>query len=107
MREDTYTHKKQSGGAGQFGKIDYVIEPGETGSGYEFESKVTGGNVPREYWPAIQKGFEMMMEEGVLAGFPCLDVKVTLMDGAFHAVDSSAIAFELATIHAESESSIT
>ena len=95
--EDTYTHKKQSGGAGQFGKIDYVIEPGETGSGYEFESKVTGGNVPREYWPAIQKGFEMMMEEGVLAGFPCLDVKVTLMDGAFHAVDSSAIAFELAS----------
>ena len=95
--EDTYTHKKQSGGAGQFGKIDYVIEPAETGSGYEFESKVTGGNVPREYWPAIQKGFEMMMEEGVLAGFPCLDVKVTLMDGAFHAVDSSAIAFELAS----------
>ncbi|MGH1538062.1 MAG: elongation factor G [Gammaproteobacteria bacterium] len=94
--EDTYTHKKQSGGAGQFGKIDYVIEPGEVSSGYEFESKVTGGNVPREFWPAVQKGFEMMMDEGVLAGFPCLDVKVTLMDGAFHAVDSSAIAFELA-----------
>ncbi len=94
--EDTYTHKKQSGGAGQFGKIDYVIEPGEIASGYEFESKVTGGNVPREFWPAVQKGFEMMMDEGVLAGFPCLDVKVTLMDGAFHAVDSSAIAFELA-----------
>jgi elongation factor G len=94
--EDSYTHKKQSGGAGQFGKIDYVIEPGETASGFEFESKVTGGNVPREFWPAVQKGFEMMMDEGVLAGFPCLDVKVTLMDGAFHAVDSSAIAFELA-----------
>lgn len=95
--EDSYTHKKQSGGAGQFGKIDYVIEPGEAGSGYQFESTVTGGNVPREYWPAIQKGFGQMMEIGVLAGYPCLDVKVTLLDGAYHAVDSSAIAFELAS----------
>ena len=94
--EDSYTHKKQSGGSGQFGKIDYVVEPGEPGSGYVFESKVTGGNVPREYWPAVDKGFRMMMEEGVLAGFPLLDVKVTLMDGGFHAVDSSAIAFEIA-----------
>ncbi len=94
--EDSYTHKKQSGGSGQFGKIDYVVEPGEPGSGYIFESKVTGGNVPREYWPAVEKGFKMMMEEGVLAGFPLLDVKVTLMDGGFHAVDSSAIAFEIA-----------
>jgi len=94
--EDTYTHKKQSGGAGQFGRIDYVIEPGEPASGYEFESKVTGGNVPREFWPAVQKGFKMMMDAGVLAGYPCLDVKVTLLDGAYHAVDSSAIAFELA-----------
>ena len=94
--EDSYTHKKQSGGSGQFGKIDYVVEPGEPGSGFEFESKVTGGNVPREYWPAVQKGFNFCMTEGVLAGFPLLDVKVTLMDGAFHAVDSSAIAFEIA-----------
>lgn len=94
--EDSYTHKKQSGGAGQFGKIDYVIEPGEVGSGWNFESKVTGGNVPREYWPAIEKGFKSMMEEGVLAGYPCVDVKITLNDGAFHPVDSSAIAFELA-----------
>jgi len=94
--EDTYTHKKQSGGAGQFGKIDYIIEPGEPASGFEFKSKVTGGNVPREFWPAVQKGFEKMMDTGVLAGYPCLDFKVTLMDGAFHAVDSSAIAFELA-----------
>ncbi len=94
--EDSYTHKKQSGGSGQFGKIDYVIEPNEPGSGYEFESKVTGGNVPREYWPAIEKAFGRMMEKGVLAGFPVLDVKVTLMDGAYHAVDSSAMAFELA-----------
>ena len=95
--EDSYTHKKQTGGSGQFGKIDYIIEPGETGSGFQFESKVTGGNVPREFWPAIQKGFASCMEEGVLAGFPLLDVKITLIDGAYHAVDSSAIAFEIAS----------
>ncbi len=94
--EDSYTHKKQSGGSGQFGKIDYILEPAEPGEGYVFESKVTGGNVPREYWPAIEKAFKGMMDEGVLAGYPCLDLKVTLMDGAFHAVDSSAMAFELA-----------
>ena len=94
--EDSYTHKKQSGGSGQFGKIDYAVEPGEVGSGYEFESKVTGGNVPREFWPAVEKGFRVCMEEGVLAGFPLLDVKVTLLDGAYHAVDSSALAFEIA-----------
>ncbi len=94
--EDSYTHKKQTGGSGQFAKIDYIIEPGEVGSGFEFESKVTGGNVPREFWPAVQKGFQVSMDEGVLAGFPLLDVKVTLIDGAFHAVDSSAIAFEIA-----------
>ena len=94
--EDSYTHKKQTGGSGQFGKIDYIIEPGETGSGFVFESKVTGGNVPREFWPAIEKGFGKSMENGVMAGFPCQDLKVTLKDGAFHAVDSSAVAFELA-----------
>jgi len=94
--EDSYTHKKQTGGSGQFGKIDYIVEPGESGSGFEFESKVTGGNVPREFWPAVEKGFRGCMVEGVLAGFPLLDVKITLVDGAFHAVDSSAIAFEIA-----------
>ena len=94
--EDSYTHKKQSGGSGQFGKIDYIMEPNEPGEGYEFESKVTGGNVPREYWPAVDKAFALMMDNGVLAGFPVLDVKVTLLDGAYHAVDSSAMAFELA-----------
>jgi len=94
--EDSYTHKKQSGGSGQFGKIDYVIEPAEAGSGFEFESKVVGGNVPKEFWGAIEKGFDRSKEKGVLAGYPCLDFKVTLLDGAFHAVDSSAIAFELA-----------
>ncbi|MDJ0510584.1 MAG: elongation factor G [Crocosphaera sp.] len=93
---DSYTHKKQSGGSGQFGKIDYVIEPGEPGTGFEFESKVTGGNVPREFWPAVQKGFENSIDKGVLAGYPCVDLKVTLTDGAFHPVDSSAIAFEIA-----------
>ena len=94
--EDSYTHKKQSGGAGQFGKIDFIIEPGEVGSGWQFESKVTGGNVPREFWPAVEKGFKMMMDEGVLAGYPCVDVQITLVDGSYHPVDSSAIAFELA-----------
>lgn len=94
--EDSYTHKKQSGGSGQYGKIDYIIEPSEPGSGFVFESKVTGGNVPREFWPAVEKGFAKSIENGVLAGFPCLDFKVTLLDGAFHAVDSSAIAFEIA-----------
>jgi elongation factor G len=94
--EDSYTHKKQSGGSGQFGRIDYIIEPGEPGSGFQFESKVTGGNVPREFWPAVQKGFETSIQKGVLAGFPCVDLKVILADGAFHPVDSSAIAFEIA-----------
>jgi elongation factor G len=94
--EDSYTHKKQSGGSGQYGKIDYTIEPGEPGSGFVFESKVTGGNVPREFWPAVEKGFKKSIDQGVLAGFPCLDFKVTLLDGAFHAVDSSAVAFEIA-----------
>jgi elongation factor G len=94
--EDEYTHKKQSGGSGQYGKINYKIEPGEPGSGFVFESAVTGGNVPREYWPAVEKGFKSMLDKGVLAGFPCLDFKVILTDGGFHAVDSSAIAFEIA-----------
>ena len=93
---DSYTHKKQTGGSGQFGKIDYIIEPGETGSGYVFKSTVTGGNVPREYWPAIEKGFQSCMGKGILAGYPCMDLKLTLQDGAFHAVDSSAMAFEIA-----------
>jgi len=94
--EDEYTHKKQSGGSGQYGKINYRIEPGEPGTGFIFESAVTGGNVPREYWPAVEKGFKSMLDKGVLAGFPCLDFKVVLLDGGFHAVDSSAIAFEIA-----------
>jgi elongation factor G len=94
--EDSYTHKKQTGGSGQFARIDYVVEPAEAGTGFEFESQITGGNVPREFWPAVEKGFKTSLAEGVLAGFPLLDVKVTLMDGAAHSVDSSAIAFETA-----------
>ncbi|MGB5472157.1 MAG: elongation factor G [Gammaproteobacteria bacterium] len=94
--EDSYTHKKQTGGSGQFAKIEYAIEPGEPGSGYLFESAVTGGTVPREFWPAVDKGFQKSKERGVLAGFPCLDFKVILLDGAYHPVDSSAIAYELA-----------
>ncbi|VAW97783.1 Translation elongation factor G paralog VC2342 [hydrothermal vent metagenome] len=102
--DDTYTHKKQSGGAGQFAKIDYIVEPGEPGSGFEFESKVTGGNVPREFWPAVEKGFVKSMQKGVLAGFPCLDFKVTLYDGNYHPVDSSAVAYELAAAAAYRQS---
>ncbi|MCC4275151.1 MAG: elongation factor G [Marinomonas sp.] len=94
--EDSYTHKKQSGGSGQFGKIDYRIKPGEQNSGFTFSSTVVGGNVPKEFWPAVEKGFKSMMQEGVLAGYPVLDVEVELFDGSYHAVDSSAIAFEIA-----------
>ncbi|WP_163392946.1 elongation factor G [Enterovibrio norvegicus] len=94
--EDSYTHKKQSGGSGQFGKIDYIMKPGEVGTGFKFTSSVVGGNVPKEFWPAIEKGFKGMMDTGVLAGFPVLDVEIELLDGAFHAVDSSAVAFEIA-----------
>ncbi|MEE4299373.1 MAG: elongation factor G [Pseudomonadales bacterium] len=102
--DDSYTHKKQTGGSGQFAKIDYSIEPGETNSGFEFESKVTGGNVPREFWPAVEKGFKVSMDQGPLAGYPMLDVKVTLKDGGFHPVDSSAIAYEIAAKAAYRES---
>ena len=94
--EDSYTHKKQSGGSGQFGKIDYRIRPGETNSGFTFTSTVVGGNVPKEFFPAIEKGFKSMMDVGPMAGYPVLDVEVELYDGGFHAVDSSAIAFEIA-----------
>lgn len=98
--DDVYTHKKQTGGSGQFAKMEYRIAPGEPNSGYTFESKVTGGNVPREYWSAIEKAFRVSMAEGTLAGYPLLDVNFTLLDGAYHAVDSSAMAFEIATKNA-------
>ena len=94
--EDSYTHKKQSGGSGQYGKIDYIIGPGEPNTGFTFITSCVGGSVPKEFFPAIEKGFRSMMNTGPLAGFPVLDVVVDLNDGGFHAVDSSAIAFEIA-----------
>jgi elongation factor G len=94
--DDSYTHKKQSGGAGQYGKIDYTITPGEPNTGFTFITSCVGGSVPKEFFPAIEKGFNSMMGTGTLAGFPVLDVVVNLTDGGFHPVDSSAIAFEIA-----------
>ncbi|MBX3249116.1 MAG: elongation factor G [Myxococcales bacterium] len=93
---DSYTHKKQTGGSGQYAKIDYTIEPLEPGEGFVFESAVVGGNVPKEYIPAVEKGFKSMLEKGPLCGYPLLDFKVKLTDGGFHAVDSSQMAFEIA-----------
>ena len=94
--EDSYIHKKQSGGSGQFGKIDFRIRPGEPGSGFLFSSTVVGGNIPKEFFPAIEKGFKTMMSDGPMAGYPVLDVEFEIFDGAYHAVDSSAVAFEIA-----------
>ena len=91
-----YTHKKQTGGSGQFARVKIVFEPGETGSGYVFENTVTGGNVPKEYIPAVQQGIGSACQTGVIAGFPVIDFKATLHDGAYHDVDSSAMAFEIA-----------
>ena len=93
---DAYTHKKQTGGTGQYAKIEYTIEPAELGEGFVFESAIVGGSVPKEFIPAVEKGFELSILKGPLAGYPVIDVKVTLTDGGFHAVDSSAIAFEVA-----------
>ncbi|MEZ4247174.1 MAG: elongation factor G [Polyangiales bacterium] len=93
---DGYTHKKQTGGSGQYAKIDYTIEPSEPGEGYVFSTSIVGGSVPKEYIPSVEKGFRVMMDKGPLCGYPLLDVKVTLTDGGFHAVDSSQMAFEIA-----------
>ena len=95
--EIDYTHKKQTGGSGQFARVKLTIEPNEQGAGYEFVNKVVGGNVPKEYVPGVQKGVQSVIDAGVLAGFPILDVKVTLTDGAYHDVDSSVMAFEIAS----------
>ena len=94
--EEDYTHKKQTGGTGQFARIKLIVEPNEAGKGFEFASKVVGGVVPKEYIPGVQKGLESVLGAGVLAGFPVVDVKVALVDGAYHEVDSSALAFEIA-----------
>ncbi|MGV2981925.1 elongation factor G [Camelimonas sp. ID_303_24] len=92
-----YTHKKQTGGTGQFARVKFTVEPNEAGKGFEFESKVVGGSVPKEYIPGVEKGLQSVLSSGVLAGFPVVDIKVTLTDGAFHEVDSSALAFEIAS----------
>ncbi len=95
--EVDYTHKKQTGGAGQFARIKLVFEPLEAGSGFVFESKIVGGAVPKEYIPGVEKGLELIKETGVIAGFPLIDFKATLIDGAYHDVDSSVMAFEVAS----------
>ena len=94
--EHDYTHKKQSGGSGQFARIKFRIEPNEAGAGFQFASEVVGGNVPKEYVPGVQKGVESVMGAGPVIGFPIVDVKFTLTDGAYHDVDSSVLAFEIA-----------
>src|SRR5277367_1046212 len=95
--EHDYVHKKQTGGSGQYAKVTLVAEPVEPGVGYSFESKIVGGNVPKEYIPGVEKGLESVLGAGVLAGFPVVDLKVTLIDGRYHDVDSSALAFEIAS----------
>ncbi|MCZ8194372.1 elongation factor G [Brevundimonas sp.] len=95
--EIDYTHKKQTGGTGQFARIKLVFEPGEPGSGFVFESAIVGGAVPKEYIPGVEKGLTSAKENGLLAGFPLIDFKATLIDGAFHDVDSSVLAFEIAS----------
>jgi elongation factor G len=95
-QEVDYTHKKQTGGSGQFARVKLVLEPLEPGQGFEFESKVVGGSVPKEYIPGVEKGVRSVLDNGVLAGFPMIDLKVSLVDGAYHEVDSSALAFEIA-----------
>ena len=94
--EVTYTHKKQSGGAGQFAEVKMIVEGGEPGSGRVFEDKIKGGNIPKEYIPGVEKGVEGVADTGVIAGFPIIDYKVTLIDGKYHDVDSSSLAFEIA-----------
>ncbi len=92
----TYTHKKQSGGSGQFAEVTMIIEPTEPGEGYSFESRVVGGSVPKEYIPGVEKGIRSVMDSGPLAGFPVIDFKVALLEGKYHDVDSSVLAFEIA-----------
>ncbi len=91
-----YTHKKQSGGSGQFARVKITIEPGEANSGYTFNDTIVGGNVPKEYIPGVEKGIGSVMSSGPIAGFPMLDISATLTDGAYHDVDSSVLAFEIA-----------
>ena len=94
--EHSYTHKKQSGGSGQFAEVKMIISPTEPGEGYSFESRIVGGSIPKEYIPGVEKGIQSVMDSGPLAGFPVIDFKVALIDGKFHDVDSSVLAFEIA-----------
>jgi elongation factor G len=94
--EIVYTHKKQTGGSGQFAEVKILFEPAEPGAGYSFESKIVGGNVPREYIPGVEKGLLQAKENGLLAGFPVIDFSASLLDGKYHDVDSSVLAFEIA-----------
>jgi elongation factor G len=94
--EAQYRHKKQTGGAGQFARVKITFEPNEPGKGSAFESQIVGGAIPKEYIPGVEKGIESVLSSGVLAGFPVVDVKATLIDGAYHEVDSSVLAFEIA-----------
>lgn len=94
--EVEYTHKKQSGGAGQFAKVKMTFEPSEPGEGFVFESKIVGGNVPKEYIPGVEKGLKDILQTGIVAGYPMIDFKAVLLDGAYHDVDSSVLAFEIA-----------
>jgi len=94
--EVDYTHKKQTGGSGQFARVKIVFEPAEKGAGFAFQNKVVGGSVPKEYVPGVEKGLRSSMDNGVIAGFPMIDFKATLIDGAYHDVDSSVLAFEIA-----------
>ena len=103
MAEIDYTHKKQTGGSGQFARVKLRLEPQEPGSGNEFDADIVGGVVPKEYIPGVEKGVKSIWDSGVLIGFPLVDTKVTLFDGAFHEVDSSAIAFEVASRQAMRE----
>ena len=96
LAEVDYTHKKQTGGSGQFARVKITFEPGEAGSGFQFDDTVVGGNVPKEFIPGVEKGLAAAVENGILAGFPMIDVKATLTDGASHDVDSSVMAFEIA-----------
>jgi elongation factor G len=91
-----YTHKKQSGGSGQFARVKIRFEPNDEGEGVHLRSKIVGGSVPKEYIPGVQKGIDSVMNSGPLAGFPMLGIKATLIDGAYHDVDSSVLAFEIA-----------
>ena len=95
--EVDYTHKKQTGGTGQFARVKIVVQPNDQGAGFAFESKIVGGAVPKEYIPGVEKGLQSVIGAGVVAGFPVVDLKVELIDGAFHEVDSSALAFEIAS----------